>query len=473
MTIRTVRRRACAVTVKATVAVLVALSLTVLDQAPSSAASAKAPRCSCSSPIAGEKVKVTGALKTRVKRPVQLQQRTSSGAWKKRDAGRTNAKGSYTLKVTVGSKPTVVRVVAPATRVSGKRYARQVSKSLTLRPAKQTVTLSAAAPVGQLADAKSDLRVPVSAVLSPARKGRSVALQRRTASGWTTIGTTKQDKKGRVLFLPRDGMGTVRVVAWKHRGAAKFVGPATKLRTWGAPDFEDTFDGTALDLSKWSYRQVGKRYGLRTKAHSDPGAVSVSNGAVHLKVRKVTAQKPSQGYTSGYTNGHIGTEGRYTFRYGYAAARIKFPKPRGRHGAFWLQSTVGGVVNDPAKGGAEIDIVENYGAGRKDGGSSHGVHWAGKGGKIETRGGILDTRSLLPKGKTWWNSWHVYSVEWTPSKYVFRIDGHTVRTIKAGVSQVPEFLVLSELSSDWELPKLDDSQLPTSVDVDWVRVWQK
>jgi len=38
---------------------------------------------------------------------------------------------------------------------------------------------------------------------------------------------------------------------------------------------------------------------------------------------------------------------------------------------------------------------------------------------------------------------------------------------------MPEFLVLSLLSSDWELPDLDKSQIPTDMKVDWVRVYQQ
>ena len=34
-------------------------------------------------------------------------------------------------------------------------------------------------------------------------------------------------------------------------------------------------------------------------------------------------------------------------------------------------------------------------------------------------------------------------------------------------------LVLSLLSSDWELPDLDKSKLPADMKVDWVRVWQQ
>ena len=43
-----------------------------------------------------------------------------------------------------------------------------------------------------------------------------------------------------------------------------------------------------------------------------------------------------------YLNGHVGTDLRFTFRYGTAAARVKFQKPRGMHGSFWMNARATG-----------------------------------------------------------------------------------------------------------------------------------
>jgi len=67
----------------------------------------------------------------------------------------------------------------------------------------------------------------------------------------------------------------------------------------------------------------------------------------------------------------------------------------------------------------------------------------------------------------------VFSVEWTPSRYVFRIDGKETFRTSRGVSGRPEFLILSLLSSDYELGYLGgEARLPQSMKVDWVRFWQ-
>ena len=79
----------------------------------------------------------------------------------------------------------------------------------------------------------------------------------------------------------------------------------------------------------------------------------------------------------------------------------------------------------------------------------------------------------LEHGDAWWKKYHVFSVEWTPDAYIFRVDGRESFRQTENISGKPEFLVLSLLSSDWELPDLDKSQIPTDMKVDWVRVYQQ
>ena len=161
----------------------------------------------------------------------------------------------------------------------------------------------------------------------------------------------------------------------------------------------------------------------------------------------------------------IGTfEGSDRFRAtgGVFAARVRFQPGSGMHGAFWMQG--------PPVTGAEIDIAEYFGDRRANGGLASYVHYTDADGAGESSGGIQDIRRLLPPGQSPSNSWHVYSVEWDPSGYIFRLDGYpTLVTSEPFVATSPEAMILSLLTSDWELPKLKD---PTStMYVDWVRAW--
>ena len=65
-------------------------------------------------------------------------------------------------------------------------------------------------------------------------------------------------------------------------------------------------------------------------------------------------------------------------------------------------------------------------------------------------------------------------MQWTAREYIFRISGHEVWRTDRGVSHHPEFLILSMLSSDFELPSLAAEGLQEqSASVDWVKVWQR
>ena len=154
----------------------------------------------------------------------------------------------------------------------------------------------------------------------------------------------------------------------------------------------------------------------------------------------------------------------FSATYGVFAARVKFQKGQGQHGAFWLQG--------PSPRGAEIDVAEYFGEGRPDGGLGSYVHYTDRFGKLHTSGGTRSVKGILGAGRTPASGWHVYSVEWSPSGYIFRMDGiPTFATNKPFVATAREGMILSLLSSDWELPALKSTASP--MQVDWVRAWQR
>ncbi|MEI2714891.1 MAG: hypothetical protein V9G04_16770, partial [Nocardioides sp.] len=82
-----------------------------------------------------------------------------------------------------------------------------------------------------------------------------------------------------------------------------------------------------------------------------------------------------------------------------------------------------------------------------------------------------NTGKLLPKGQNWWNSFHVVSVEWTPTDYIFRIDGKEYWRMKGKPLQSNGYLVLSALTSDYEIKFLTKKTIKETTSVDWIRVW--
>lgn len=317
-----------------------------------------------------------------------------------------------------------------------------------------------------------------------------VTLQAKSGKKWKNVAAAATAKNGKHVFKANVKRGG-KAATYRVKVGSR-VSKSASTKQWVKPTFSETFSGRKLS-SKWSHR--GPEYnpaGSRVCSRGSSKAVKVSGGAVRLSVikdksrgsQKCTARRDgkSTGKYAYRLNGHIGTEKKFSFKYGVAAARIKFPKERGQHGAFWLQpaTRVDGSVN-PKLTGAEIDIIESFGqaSGPKGalGLTSFTYHWRNQGGKpvpIKTGKWLKNTKDLLNgKKDSWSKGYHVFSVEWTPKEYIMRIDGKETWRSKAGVSGQPQYAILSLLSSDYEIKSLGgDKKLPQHMHVDWMRVWE-
>jgi beta-glucanase (GH16 family) len=319
----------------------------------------------------------------------------------------------------------------------------------------------------------------MTATFTPALAGRTVTLQRKASAGWEAVGTAEQDQRGVVEFsaasMVNGATPVYRATAAEVDGyPQKSTQPA---RTDAAPhqDWTEEFDGSTLD-GDWTQSLQG--YSVESKracSKADPRAVTIGGGVAQLDVqadplREGETCTTQDGEFPYRLNGRISTEGRRSFTYGHFAARIKFQSHRGQHGAFWMQpQSQSAATGDATKTGAEIDVIEWFGEDQPQGGLTSFVYSLpySVGRKY---GGFI--RKPEQFGRDWARRYHVFSVEWTPQEYVFRIDGkETFRTDQA-VSGRPQYLILSLLSSDYELKFLeDDGNLPQSMKVDWVRHW--
>jgi hypothetical protein len=323
----------------------------------------------------------------------------------------------------------------------------------------------------------------VVATIRPVRKGRWVQLQVQRDDGWEYVDTARQNRRGRAQFAvppAADGSAsTYRVRALARGGLSTIVSnPATNQR-WLHPTWTDEFTGTRL-RAEWRDRGLEHVHeSRRSCAKGDPRAVRVADGAVRLSVIKdpdatkrcrIKGRDAVPGSFAYRLNGHIGTEGAFSFRYGFAAARVKFHRLRGQHGAFWLQPS-GGVY--PGALGNEIDVVEYFGDDHPQGGLASFVHRFDGRRKITTGGWIDNSRSYLASRRDGWSrNYHVFSVEWTPSMLVFRIDGKVTGRMRGRISAERQFVILSLIAANYEIPKIRESRLPQHMYVDWVRVWE-
>ena len=215
--------------------------------------------------------------------------------------------------------------------------------------------------------------------------------------------------------------------------------------------WEDQFDGDVLDPNKWDVRGVGPRAVGFVSAE----AVKVEDGFLKLgafvKDDKILISA-------------VGTQNHFMTKYGFFECRAQLQKSAGVWAAFWIQSPKVSQGEDPAKFGAEIDIMECF---RKLGPDivSHNVHWA-YGPNQKTTRGMQSHLKGLGKG------FHTFALEWTSEKYVFYVDGYKFYEVTQGISNIEEYMILSmELPSTME--ELKNAVFPDVFVVDYVKVYKK
>ena len=331
----------------------------------------------------------------------------------------------------------------------------------------------------------------VVATFTPAKRGRAVVLQRQSGSKWVKVATGVQDRSGKVEFAAPAGTATApityRAVAPKTDGLGAVSSRAVGTSAWGPATFTDQFTGTALSANWVHRKQEYEPQSMRNCSKGSPAATRVSEGTLKLMVIRDTslpaascpAYKADGTFIGNYDyrlNGHVSTQGHAFLKYGVVAARIKFQARQGQHASLWMQpeDPIYGAP-DALTGGAEIDVIEYFGDGVKNGGLTSFIYNPTASGVPQKIGGWIKKpeRFLTDKKDGWSKRYHVFSVEWSPTAYIFRIDGRETNRITTGISGVAQYPILSLLSSDYELKKLGGEQyLPQAMTVDWVRFWQ-
>ena len=385
------------------------------------------------------------------------------------------------LSLLVPASLVLVTATGSATETSGEPAASTSAR----RNVTQTVHLVAlpqiVQPGGRVAS-PDDAKAAFTATIEPIAVGRKVRLQVRRGSSWQTVATVSQDRNGRAQFAARASVNgqalTYRVSAASFRGLPSIKSSTVSTERWLTPTWTDEFSGDSLSKD-WHQPREGPT--SRRACAGAPGGAPRRSGSAAAPLRLSVLRDRSRhtlcpalkrgeiaGRYAYRLNGHIGTDDAFSFRYGVAAARIKFPRLRGQHGSFWMQP-VGGMY--PGGTGHEIDVTEFFGAKAKRSGLFSYIHRY-EGGRVVKTGTTIPDTFLHGPRDGWGKNFHVFSVQWTPRSLIFRIDGKETWRIGGRISQVPQYLILSLLSSDYELPQIQDRQLPQHMYVDWVRVWE-
>jgi beta-glucanase (GH16 family) len=248
--------------------------------------------------------------------------------------------------------------------------------------------------------------------------------------------------------------------------------------------FDENFDGDAIDLTKWSIYTEGEWHlGKATGFSKDNVIVKDGKLALRVEKRKVHHNDNPAYPLHDYATGWAETLGKWTQRYGYFEARVKLPAVPDQFTAFWLmpdrgleyaqkkQTAYGEKRNyqrNSTNGhGMEFDIMEQlsiWGPNRHDFGM-HWDHYMKNHKSLGTFGCYFqpDDEGFLTVGMLW-----------TPGSIVMYQQGReAARWECSRISDLPSYLILQHITGGWETDGMDDSQLPSDLVFDYVRVWQR
>ena len=220
------------------------------------------------------------------------------------------------------------------------------------------------------------------------------------------------------------------------------------------------------DTGKWWYENLQKgavNNELQTYVGGYRGTDTVA--AIHDGTLKIIARKSGSDIISARINTIEG------WTYGYFEARLRVPGGKGTWPAFWMMPK--NFTSWPLDG--EIDIMEYVGYQPNVVHST--VHTEAYNHMIGTQKGATKT---IQNAET---AFHIYAVEWT-ADYIkgfvdgeayFRFDNDGKGDKKTWPFNVPFYLKLNlAWGGDWGGAQgVDESKLPATYEIDYVRVYQK
>jgi beta-glucanase (GH16 family) len=228
--------------------------------------------------------------------------------------------------------------------------------------------------------------------------------------------------------------------------------------------WEENFDGTTFDASRWSKIPRGASDWDNLMSDYD-SCYQVADGQLILRGLCNTGQP---GDTAAFLTGGLFTKDKAGFGNGRIEIRAKLGKATGAWPAFWLLP----FDNTPWPHGGEIDVMERLNGESIAYQTVHSPYTYTLNIKDPPQGatGVIDAED-----------YNVYAVELYPDSLRFDINGvHTftyprIETDKEG--QFPfnrEFYLLldMQLGGSW-VGAVDPADLPVEMRIDWVRFYKK
>ncbi len=236
--------------------------------------------------------------------------------------------------------------------------------------------------------------------------------------------------------------------------------------------WQDEFDGTTLDLSKWSY-QTGDGCDISPDlcgwGNNELQWYQSQNAEVSHGTLKITAKRENSNGRN-YTSARLRTIDQGDWTYGRFEARIKLPTGRGLWPAFWMLPTDEVYGGWPQSG--EIDIMELIGS---EPATVHGTIHFGQPWPNNRQSG----ESYKLHTGQFADDFHEFAVEWEPGEIRWYVDGYLYSSkTKSNVApdrwpfdQDFHFLLNVAVGGNWPGAPDGTTRFPQIMEVDYVRVY--
>ncbi|MDD2797630.1 MAG: glycoside hydrolase family 16 protein [Bacteroidales bacterium] len=237
---------------------------------------------------------------------------------------------------------------------------------------------------------------------------------------------------------------------------AKSVGNKGFQLVWA-----DEFNQKELDTTFWN-NEVAKPGWVNNELqqYTNGDNITLRHGKLILEARKEDGK---------YTSSRVNSSGKKTFTYGLIEIKAKLPQEVGTWPALWMLGQNIDKAGWPACG--ELDIMEHVG---KHPNFIHtSIHNPSGYGETPYTG-VLEIKNPFTK-------FHIYSMNWDKDSISFYVDGRLSYTYNPKEKTEanwpfgkPFFLIFNvAIGGNWGGPTIDDSKLPATMEVDYVRVYQK
>ena len=228
--------------------------------------------------------------------------------------------------------------------------------------------------------------------------------------------------------------------------------PQTWTLVWN-----DEFDGGSLDTNKWEIEDDHPIKNNELEYYA-PDEVYLQSGNLVLRSR----QRTYSGYdtngnwgTWNYTSGLVQTRGRFATAYGRIEVRAKVPSSKGIWPAHW-------TLPDAGQWPPEIDIMELKGSQPN---TIYMTHHFGVWPNVQNHGGTYT-------GPNYALDFHTYSVEWSPTRIDWKIDGVMRFSSTDSIPKEPFFIILNTaVGGDFDGNPNGSTVFPQFHMIDYVRVY--